>query len=74
MTAKQFRSRAVTTLVTAWIVTGVVAGIQRGEITTSSHKTCEQGWTIVETIVAGPANYYGSHPLVTSCRPPHPSN
>jgi hypothetical protein len=68
-----FRNKAISYGIVIWLVIGVVAGVQRGYITTSSHKSCQQAWTIAETILAGPTNYWGITPMVTACHTPKPA-
>jgi hypothetical protein len=68
-----FQKKAISYGIVAWLVIGIIAATQRGYITTSGHKTCEQAFTIAETMLAGPTNYWGITPLVTNCRGPQPS-
>jgi hypothetical protein len=68
-----FRNKAIAYGIVAWIIIGFIAAAQRGYINTSPHKTCQQAYTIAETMLAGPMNYWGITPNVTSCHTPEPS-
>jgi len=66
--------RIGSTLLTIWLLVGVLAAGQRGYYTQSSANCAGLG-TIAVTVVAGPLNYVGVNPKVTkdSCRVPQPS-
>jgi len=64
--------RLVPLLVIIWLVVGLVAAYQRGYFTDRS-QSCAGAGTIVVTVVAGPLNYLGVNPKVTSCDLPEPS-
>ena len=64
--------RLVGLLVLVWLVIGAVAAGQRGYFTHAS-QTCSSAGTIAMTVIAGPLNYFGVNPKVTSCNVPKPS-
>ncbi|MFE2958426.1 hypothetical protein [Nocardia tengchongensis] len=59
-------------LVCAWLIIGAAASWQRGYLTHVSQDCADFG-TIALTVVAGPLNYTGLNPKVTSCTLPQPS-
>lgn len=65
--------RIVGLLVLVWLVVGAVAAGQRGYFSNAS-QTCGSAGTIAVTVIAGPLNYFGVNPKVTSCRVPQPSS
>jgi hypothetical protein len=60
------------TLVTIWLVIGLLAAFQR-DYFTSDIKNCGEVSTILVTVVAGPLNYVGVNPKVKACETPQPS-
>jgi hypothetical protein len=64
--------RIVGLLVLVWLVVGAVAAGQRGYFTHAS-QNCASAGTIAVTVIAGPLNYVGVNPKVTSCTVPKPS-
>ena len=64
--------RLVGLLVLVWLVVGAVAASQRGYFTNAT-QTCSSAGTIAVTVIAGPLNYFGVNPKVTSCNVPKPS-
>ncbi|MDF0530599.1 hypothetical protein P0W64_13560 [Tsukamurella sp. 8F] len=64
--------RWLTVIVVIWLVIGAIAAVQRGYFT-SSAQNCAGAATIAVTVVAGPLNYVGLNPKVTSCNVPKPS-
>jgi hypothetical protein len=59
-------------IVLIWLVVGAVAAGQRGYFTHAA-QTCSSAGTIAVTVIAGPLNYFGVNPKVTSCNVPKPS-
>ncbi|MET9486906.1 hypothetical protein [Nocardia sp. NPDC006630] len=59
-------------LVCAWLIIGAVAAGQRDYFTHVSNNCADFG-TIALTVLAGPLNYTGLNPKVTSCELPQPS-
>lgn len=59
-------------LVIVWLVIGAIAAGQRHYYSTSS-TNCAKAGTIAVTVIAGPLNYVGVNPKVTSCKVPQPS-
>jgi len=59
-------------IVLIWLVVGAVAAGQRGYFTHAA-QTCSNAGTIAVTVIAGPLNYFGVNPKVTSCNVPKPS-
>jgi hypothetical protein len=55
-----------------WLVIGAFAAFQRHYFSGSA-ENCAKDGTIAVTIVAGPFNYIGVNPKVTSCHVPQPS-
>ncbi|MFD0364935.1 hypothetical protein ACFQZZ_26155 [Nocardia sp. GCM10030253] len=64
--------RLVSLLVLVWLIFGVVAAGQRGYFT-DREQNCASVGTIAVTVIAGPLNYAGVNPKVTSCNVPQPS-
>ncbi|MGI8753900.1 MAG: hypothetical protein ACR2MN_16620 [Acidimicrobiales bacterium] len=62
----------VSILVVVWLVIGAIAGGQR-HYYNGSTENCATAGTIAVTILAGPLNYLGANPKVTSCHAPQPS-
>lgn len=62
----------VSILVVVWLVIGAIAGGQR-HYYGGPTENCATGGTIAVTILAGPLNYLGANPKVTSCHAPQPS-
>jgi hypothetical protein len=60
------------TLITIWLVIGLLAAFQR-DYFTSDVKGCGEVGTILVTVVAGPLNYLGVNPKVKACDVPEPS-
>jgi hypothetical protein len=65
-------TRIVTVLLVVWLLIGLVAAVQRHYFSGSA-ANCAKAGTIAVTIVAGPLNYLGVNPKVTSCHVPQPS-
>lgn len=63
--------RIVSTLVTIWLIVGVIAAFQRDYFANTDAKCGEVG-TILVTVAAGPLNYFGANPSV-DCETPKPS-
>ena len=59
-------------LLVAWLLIGLLAAAQRHYFSGSA-ENCAKAGTIAITIVAGPLNYIGVNPKVTSCHVPQPS-
>jgi len=59
-------------LVIVWLIIGAIAAGQRHYYTKSADN-CASAGTIFVTILAGPLNYVGVNPKVTSCKVPQPS-
>lgn len=59
-------------VVAIWLIIGLLAALQRGELT---HRTgsCSSIATVPVVIVAGPLNYVGVNPHV-GCTTPRPSS
>ena len=66
-------TRIVGLPVLIWLVVGAVAAGQRGYLTHAS-QNCAGVGTIAVTVLAGPLNYFGFNPKVTSCAVPQPSS
>lgn len=62
----------VSVLLAAWLIIGAFAAGQR-HYYTSVPPNCAKAGTILVTIIAGPLNYLGVNPKVTSCKVPQPS-
>ena len=58
-------------VVVIWLLIGVAASIQRGELT-ARHGSCSSVATVATVIVAGPLNYVGVDPHI-NCKTPQPS-
>jgi hypothetical protein len=59
-------------LLLIWLIIGVIAGGQRHYYSNST-TNCAGAGTIAVTILAGPLNYVGVNPKITSCNVPQPS-
>ena len=59
-------------IVFIWLVVGAAAAGQRGYFTHAA-QSCSSAGTIAVTVIAGPLNYFGVNPKVTSCNVPKPS-
>ena len=59
-------------LVLIWLLIGVFAAAQRGELT-HRDSTCSSVATVAVVVVAGPLNYLGVNPHV-GCTTPRPSS
>jgi len=64
--------RVVGLLVLVWLIVGAIAAFQRGYFTHAA-QNCAGAGTIAVTVLAGPLNYVGVNPKVTSCNMPQPS-
>ena len=62
--------RILSVLLVAWIIIGVLAGLQRHYYTGAV--SCAKAGTVAATIAAGPLNYVGANPKV-NCSVPQPS-
>jgi hypothetical protein len=60
-------------LLVIWFIIGAIAGGQRHDYS-SSAAHCATAATIVVTILAGPLNYVGVDPKISSCQLPKPSS
>jgi hypothetical protein len=60
-------------VVTAWLITGIVASGQRGYFGNDQAVSCKTGADTGLTILIGPLNYFGVNPKVHCPRTPHPS-
>jgi hypothetical protein len=65
-------TRIGSVLLVVWLLIGLLAAGQRHYFS-GSVTNCAKAGTIAVTIVAGPLNYIGVNPKVTSCRVPKPS-
>ena len=65
-------TRIAAVLLVVWLLIGVVAAAQRSYFSGTA-QNCAKAGTIAVTIMAGPLNYMGVNPKVTSCRLPQPS-
>lgn len=63
--------RIVSTLVTIWLIIGVIAAFQR-DYFANTDAECGKVGTILVTVAAGPLNYVGANPSV-DCETPQPS-
>jgi hypothetical protein len=59
-------------LLVLWLIIGAIAAGQR-HYYSGSAENCAKTGTIVVTIIAGPLNYIGVNPKISSCRVPQPS-
>src|ERR1700680_2100779 len=59
-------------LLVVWLLIGLLAAGQRHYFSGSA-SNCAKAGAIAVTIVAGPLNYIGVNPKVTSCHVPQPS-
>ncbi len=59
-------------IITAWLVIGVAASLQRGYFGNDRAVSCKTGADTGLTILAGPLNYAGVNPKV-HCKAPRPS-
>ncbi|MDQ6909373.1 MAG: hypothetical protein M3Z84_01100 [Actinomycetota bacterium] len=62
----------VSLLLVVWLIIGAIAAGQRNYYTADADN-CANAGTIFVTVIAGPLNYVGVNPKVTSCRVPQPS-
>jgi hypothetical protein len=60
-------------IVVIWLLIGVLAAWQRDYFKTGA-TNCASAGSIALTVVAGPLNYAGVNPKVTSCNLPKPSS
>lgn len=58
-------------LLVIWFVIGTVAAAQRHYFAGGTN--CANAGTIAVTILAGPLNYVGVNPKISSCKIPQPS-
>jgi hypothetical protein len=65
-------TRIGSVLLVVWLLIGLLAAGQRHYFS-GSVSNCAKAGTIAVTIVAGPLNYIGVNPKVTSCHTPQPS-
>jgi hypothetical protein len=65
-------TRIGTVVLVVWLLIGLLAASQRHYFSGSA-ENCAKAGTIAVTIVAGPLNYIGINPKVTSCHVPQPS-
>jgi hypothetical protein len=65
-------TRIGTVVLVVWLLIGLIAAVQRHYFSGSA-ENCAKAGTIAVTIVAGPLNYVGVNPKVTSCHVPQPS-
>jgi hypothetical protein len=59
-------------IVLVWLLIGVLAAYQR-DYFKNTESNCATAGSIALTVVAGPLNYAGVNPKVTSCNVPEPS-
>ena len=64
--------RIVAVLLVIWFIIGALAGLQR-HYYSGADASCAKAGTIAVTILAGPLNYVGVNPKITSCSVPQPS-
>jgi hypothetical protein len=60
-------------LLVVWFIIGALAGLQR-HYYSGSLASCASAGTVAVTILAGPLNYVGVNPKITSCSVPQPSS
>jgi hypothetical protein len=65
--------RILSTLLLLWFIIGALAGLQR-HYYSGSETNCAKAGTIAVTILAGPLNYVGANPKISSCTVPQPSS
>ncbi|MCJ0902691.1 hypothetical protein MTX36_04505 [Rhodococcus sp. ARC_M6] len=65
--------RIIVLIVLIWLIVGAVAAGQRGYFSNSSETSCASAGTIAVTVIAGPLNYFGVNPKISSCTLPQPS-
>jgi hypothetical protein len=65
--------RILSFLLLLWLVIGALAGLQR-HYYNGSDASCAKAGTIAVTILAGPLNYVGVNPKISSCAVPQPSS
>jgi hypothetical protein len=58
--------RILSSLFVIWLIIGALAGLQR-HYYSGSTANCAKAGTITVTILAGPLNYLGANPKITSC-------
>jgi hypothetical protein len=71
-TTTGFGSRIIAVILVIWFVIGATAAAQRHYFD-SGAASCAHAGTVVVTILAGPLNYVGANPKVSSCHAPQPS-
>lgn len=59
-------------VVVVWLLIGVLACWQRHYFE-QKNDSCAKAGTVVVTVLAGPANYFGANPKVHNCKLPQPS-
>lgn len=64
--------RVVSILLVIWFIIGALAAYQRHYFN-GSDANCAKAGTIAVTVLAGPLNYFGVNPKITSCSVPQPS-
>lgn len=64
--------RILTVILLAWLIIGAVAAGQRHYYSNSA-TNCAGVGTVAVTILAGPLNYLGVNPKITTCELPQPS-
>lgn len=67
------RGGILSLLLLVWFIIGAIAAGQRHYYSTSS-ANCAKAGTILVTILAGPLNYVGVNPKISSCTIPQPSH
>jgi hypothetical protein len=65
-------SRLLAAVLIIWFAIGAIAAIQRHYFD-SGPANCAHAGTVAVTILAGPLNYAGANPKITSCHAPQPS-
>jgi hypothetical protein len=58
--------RLLSVLLVLWLIIGALAGLQR-HYYSGANASCAKAGTIAVTVLAGPLNYVGVNPKVTSC-------
>lgn len=66
-------SRLIAVLFVIWLAIGAFAGYQR-HYYSGSISSCARAGTVAVTILAGPLNYTGVNPKISSCHVPRPSS
>jgi hypothetical protein len=65
-------SRILAVALVIWFAIGAIAAAQRHYFQ-SGPANCAHAGTVAATVLAGPLNYAGANPKVTSCHTPQPS-